>query len=38
MDSFTQRRSVLGLGAAGAVLATGALLDPHKAAAQAGAN
>src|SRR6202020_2973309 len=32
MDSFTHRRNVLGLGA---VLAAGALLDPHKAAAQA---
>ena len=32
MDSFPQRRNVLGLGA---VLAVGALLDPHKAAAQA---
>ena len=35
MDSFMQRRNVLGLGAAGAVLAGGALLDPTKAAAQA---
>src|ERR1700723_3660737 len=36
MDSFMQRRNVLGLGAAaGAVLAAGAALDPQKAAAQA---
>jgi polar amino acid transport system substrate-binding protein len=35
MDSFTQRRTMLGLGAAGAMLAAGTLLDPHKAAAQA---
>ena len=36
MDSFMQRRSVLGLGAAAsAVLAAGAVLDPQKAAAQA---
>src|ERR1700729_3888063 len=36
MDSFMQRRKVLGLGAAaGAVLAAGAALDPQKAAAQA---
>jgi polar amino acid transport system substrate-binding protein len=35
MDSFTQRRNLLGLGAAGAMLAAGTLLDPQKAAAQA---
>ena len=36
MDSFVQRRSILGLGAAaGAVFAAGAALDPRKAAAQA---
>jgi polar amino acid transport system substrate-binding protein len=35
MAETTQRRNMLGLGAAGAVLAAGTLLDSHKAAAQA---
>jgi polar amino acid transport system substrate-binding protein len=35
MDKTTDRRNMLGLGAAGAVLAAGTLLDAHKAAAQA---
>ena len=35
MDSFMQRRNMLGLGAAGAVLAAGAMLDPRKVVAQA---
>ena len=35
MEGFTERRNLLGLGAAGAMLAAGTLLDSHKAAAQA---
>ncbi len=35
MDKQTQRRDMLSLGAAGAVVAAGSLLNPHRAAAQA---